>query len=218
MDNGVAVESLKRALIENMGSYGVDLSPEAVNKLGVYYDVLLRWNKLLHLVAPCSTEEFARRHLLESLVLIKHLPEQAHVADVGSGAGLPIIPCLIARADLYATLIEASKKKAIFLHEVLKQLDRKARIRAETFQNVLLENESYVTCRALDEFIFQLPELFVWAPPSSTLLLFGGDNVRIQVRKIIEKFQQPSSNRLDLQEFLLPLSERRFLFSLKKTG
>ena len=52
--------------------------------------------------------------MLESLMLLKHLPSDAKIADIGSGAGLPIIPCLIARPDLHATLIESSQKKSVF--------------------------------------------------------------------------------------------------------
>ncbi len=88
-------------------------------QLGEYYSLLTRWNDRLHLVAPCSPEEFATRHVLESLLLLKHLPHEAKIADIGSGGGLPIIPCLIARADLEVTMIESSQKKAVFLREAL---------------------------------------------------------------------------------------------------
>ena len=54
------------------------------------------------------------------LVLLKHLPANAKVVEVGAGAGLPIIPCLIVRPDLEAVLIEASKKKSVFLREALR--------------------------------------------------------------------------------------------------
>jgi len=85
-----------------MGSFDLDLPAETVTRLGDYYSLLTRWNDRLHLVAPCSPEEFATRHVLESLLLLKHLPDGAKVADIGSGAGLPIIPCLLARQDRLA--------------------------------------------------------------------------------------------------------------------
>ena len=85
-----------------------------VEQLGAFYSLLTHWNDRLHLVAPCSPEEFATRHVLESLMLLKHLPQDAKIADIGSGAGLPIIPCLLARPDLQATLIESSQKKSVF--------------------------------------------------------------------------------------------------------
>src|SRR5215216_8203986 len=103
----------EQSLTTNMVSFDFDLSAETVTLLAEYYSLLTRWNDRLHLVAPCSPEEFATRHVLESLVLLQHLPANARIADVGSGGGLPIIPCLVARADLKATLIESSQKKAV---------------------------------------------------------------------------------------------------------
>src|SRR5262249_62144750 len=113
------MDRFEQALVSNMGSFNLDLPDETVTQLGEYYSLLTRWNDRLHLVAPCSPEEFATRHVLESLILLKHLPPRATIADIGSGAGLPIIPCLIARPDLVATLIESSQKKAVFLREAL---------------------------------------------------------------------------------------------------
>src|SRR5215211_7730582 len=112
----------EQSLRLNMGSYDLDPSEETLTQLGEYYSLLTRWNDRLHLVAPCSPEEFATRHVLESLMLLKHLPQNAKIADIGSGGGLPIVPCLIARPDLEATLIESSQKKAVFLREALNHL------------------------------------------------------------------------------------------------
>src|SRR5919107_74556 len=139
------------ALRSNMQFYDVELSPEILEQLAAYYSLLTRWNDRLHLVAPCSPEEFATRHVLESLLLLKYLPPNAKVADVGSGGGLPIIPCLITRPDLEATLIESSQKTAVFIHEASKQLN--ATIIARAFEDIPAPPVSFVTCRALDQFM-----------------------------------------------------------------
>ena len=153
-----------------MGSFSLDLPGETVTRLGEYYSLLTRWNDRLHLVAPCAPEEFAVRHVLESLLLLRYLPSDASVADIGSGAGLPIIPCLIARPDLEATLIESSQKKSVFLLEALKQLGLKGTIIARRFEEVEAPSVSFVTCRALDQFTTKVSALINWAPQGSTLL------------------------------------------------
>ena len=183
-----------RALSANEADYDVELSAAAMAKLEKFYSVLIHWNERLHLVAPCSPEEFATRHVLESLLLIKHLPSNTKIADIGSGAGLPIIPCLIARPDLDATLIESSKRKAVFLREALKAVGRSATIIARRFEEIDAPEVEFVTCRALDQFISQIPILLNWAPKGSTLLLFGGENL------------------LDGERFLIPGSEKRYLY------
>jgi len=192
------LQRFEQSLSSRMSSYELDLSAETLTQLGEYYGLLARWNDRLHLVAPCTPEEFATRHVLESLLLLKHLPQGAKIADVGSGAGLPIIPCLIARDDLEATLIESSQKKAVFLREALNTVGRKATIVARRFEEIEAPAVSFVSCRALDQFMEKVPELIEWAPEGSTLLLFGGEELK---------------NRLpQAEQLLIPETNRRFLF------
>jgi 16S rRNA (guanine527-N7)-methyltransferase len=193
-------ERFEKALLANMRSFGVELSPETVALLGTYYSLLIRWNDRLHLVAPCSAEEFATRHVLESLMLLAHLPHGAKIADIGSGGGLPIVPCLIARADLDATLIESSQKKAVFLREALNAVGRKGTIVARRFEDIEAPEVEFVTSRALDQFEKKIDQLLDWAPQGATLLLFGGESLR----------------QAKWQAFLIPGSEKRYLFRGKE--
>jgi 16S rRNA (guanine527-N7)-methyltransferase len=196
------MNTFEQALISNMKSFEIELSPETVTQLGEFYSLLTHWNERLHLVAPCSPEEFATRHVLESLMLLPHLPQNAKIADIGSGGGLPIIPCLIARPDLEATLIESSKKKAVFLREAVNRLNLRGEIVAQRFEDVPAPPVSVVTCRALEQFTQKIPDLIKWAPPGSRLLLFGGETLGEELKKANAKFKQ----------ILIPRSEKRFLF------
>ena len=196
------LKRFEHSLISNMEKFELDLYTETVTQLGTFYSLLTRWNERLHLVAPCSPEEFAVRHVLESLMLLKYLPQNAKVVDVGSGGGLPIIPCLITRSDLQAILIESSQKKSVFLQEASNQLKLNGVVVARPFEEVEPPPVSFVTCRALDRFIDKIPKLVDWAPAGSTLLLYGGETLREALQKAGVKFETR----------LIPLSERRFLF------
>ncbi|HET6973991.1 MAG TPA: 16S rRNA (guanine(527)-N(7))-methyltransferase RsmG [Pyrinomonadaceae bacterium] len=196
------MNTFEQSLLSNMESFDLDLSPETVTQLGEYYSLLTRWNDRLHLVAPCSAEEFAVRHVLESLLLLRFLPANARVADIGSGGGLPIVPCLIARPNLEATLIESSQKKVVFLREASNRLGIRTSIIARPFEDVPAPRVSFVTCRALDQFMGKLPALINWAPRGSTLLLFGGETLGEQLRRASVNFEQ----------LLIPQSEKRYLF------
>jgi 16S rRNA (guanine527-N7)-methyltransferase len=202
------VSLFKQSVRAQLPHYGVELSPDVQEKLGDYYELLMRWNERLHLVAPCSPDEFASRHVLESLTLLAHLPDGAAVIDIGSGAGLPIIPCLVARTDITATLVESSQKKSVFLREALKTVGAltRATILARRFEESPPPEAEFITCRALDDFSSQLDALIHWTPVDRTLLLFGGQNLR----------ERLSSLKGNVNEFLLPASERRFLFKIKK--
>ena len=192
----------EQSLNSNQSVFDIELSSEMSSALSAYYSLLIHWNARLHLVAPCSPEEFATRHVLESLMLLKHLPQHAKIADIGSGAGLPIIPCLIARPDLHATLIESSAKKSVFLREALNTVDRHATVLAQRFEDVPPQDVSFVTCRALDQFMSKVSALVGWSPGASTLLLYGGETLREELKNTEIQFEQ----------FKIPLSERRFLF------
>lgn len=196
------MNGFEQSLVSNMGSFNLDLPSETITRLGEYYSLLTRWNDRLHLVAPCEPEEFAVRHVLESLLLLRYLPKKAAVADIGSGGGLPIVPCLIARPDLEATLIESSQKKVIFLREASNQLGLRTTIIARPFEDVPAPDVSFVTCRALDQFMKKLPALINWVPRGSTLLLFGGETLGEQLNKA----------KVTFEPFLIPRSEKRYLF------
>lgn len=194
------MNSFEQSLVANMGSFNLDLPAETVTRLGEYYSLLTRWNDRLHLVAPCSPREFAVRHVLESLMLLQHLPPNARVADIGSGGGLPIIPCLIARPDLQATLIESSHKKAVFLKEASRPFQ--ATIIAQPFEQVEPPPLDFVTCRALDHFMQKLPAIIDWIPQRTKMLLFGGEKLGEELSKA----------NLNFEQLLIPQSEKRFLF------
>jgi 16S rRNA (guanine527-N7)-methyltransferase len=164
----------------------------------------MAWTGRLHLVAPCSPDEFATRHVLESLLALPHLPQGARVADVGSGAGLPIIPCLIVRPGIHATLVESSARKAIFLREALRLLglSHTATVVAGRFETTPVMEVEIITCRALDRFKEMFPRLLAWSQPTSTLLLFGGPALELEIKK----------RALDYRAVLMPESEQRFLF------
>jgi 16S rRNA (guanine(527)-N(7))-methyltransferase RsmG len=203
-------QQFDRALKLHAAEFAVELSPDAVQKLNDYYELLLKWNGRLHLVAPCSAEEFAVRHVLESLLLLKHLPRNAMVVDVGSGGGLPIIPCLAMRDDLRANLIESSQKKAVFLNEALRQIraaDR-AKVIAVRFEDVTAPRADFLTSRALDRFGKVLPKLVAWARPATTFLLFGGPSLRTQIEGLLPSVMAQQ----------IPHSTRRFLIIASRSN
>jgi 16S rRNA (guanine527-N7)-methyltransferase len=201
MDLGQSKE-FRITLETEAANYGVELSPATLDRLVTYYELLNEWNPRLHLVAPTSAREFATRHVLESLLLLNHLPRHARVADIGSGAGLPIIPCLIARPDICAVLIESSKKKAVFLHEALVKTGTSvlATVIADRFENVDAPEVGFVTCRALERFEEMMPQLVKWAPDDAVFLFFGGDGLR------------GSMEGLEFTAQLIPNSKKRFLY------
>lgn len=194
------------SLRSNQAEFGVDLSDDAVERLANFYELVLQHNPLLHLVGPCSPTEFATRHILESITLLEFLPVNARFADVGAGAGLPSIPCLIARADLSAVLIESKEKKTNFLRMAVAELgliDR-TKVINKQFSEVTRPHVSHVTCRALDKFAQKVPQILKWSD-GRALLFFGGPSLGSVLQ----------ANKIECDQKLMPLSSQRFLFVAK---
>jgi 16S rRNA (guanine(527)-N(7))-methyltransferase RsmG len=158
------------AIENHQAAFGLNLAEEKILALAGYYEIIQKHNEILHLVAPAAAEEFATRHVLESLTALEFLPKNAKFADVGAGAGLPSIPCLIAREDLSGFLIESKLKKAKFLEEALSSCNLKARaeILNRQFEELQKPSAAYVLCRALDKFTQKLqrppPEIKIFRP------------------------------------------------------
>ncbi len=197
------IKAFSESFKQHAPDFGVEYLADRAAQFAAYYELLLKWNPRIHLVAPCSAEEFAIRHVLESTLLLKHLPLGAAVVDVGSGAGLPIIPCLLARDDLRATLIESSKKKAVFLNEALRVIasPERAAVIAVRFEETPSPPADFVTCRALDGFAEKLSQLVDWGPPGAKFGFFVGEDLRDQIPSLLPVIQVEQ----------IPLSDRRFL-------
>ena len=196
-------DTLRAAIGSNQEAFGLELTHEQIGRLDAYYEIIEEHNPILHLVAPSSVEEFAVRHILESLTLLKHLPENSKLADVGAGAGLPSIPCLLVRDDLKGRLIESKEKKARFLTEAVERLglaDR-AEVVNKQFIETHAANATQVTCRALDKFSDLLPRLIRWSGRRK-VLLFGGPRLEEALRKLGVPFDAE----------LMPMSTQRSLF------
>ena len=194
------------AIQKYQNDFSLNLTEDKILRLAGFYQLIQEHTEILHLVAPCSPEEFAFRHILESLTVLKYLPENTRFADVGTGAGLPSIPCLIVRDDLKGVLIESKLKKASFLNESLAncKLENRAKIINRQFEEIQKPNVSFILCRALDKFTKKLPKLLKWTGKSSSLF-FGGNNLQDELEKLNIKFE----------EMLMPQSEQRYLFIIK---
>ncbi len=109
--------SLEKQLLEGLDKLECGL-PEEREKIGThllqYILFLDKWNRIYNLTAVRKPEEMVTKHVFDSLTLLPVITG-AHLADVGSGAGLPGIPLAIVRPDWYVTLIESNQKKAAFL-------------------------------------------------------------------------------------------------------
>lgn len=110
---------LDRAIVRDLlAPFCVCLSAEAMDKLLVYLDLLLRWNQKINLTAIESAEECVTRHFGESFLLSKVIGLSGNLLDIGTGAGFPGLAIKLIAPDLDVILLEPVAKKRAFLKEV----------------------------------------------------------------------------------------------------
>ena len=101
----------------NVNSNGQD---HIIEQLVLYRRELLDWNTRMNLTAITDPDEVLIKHFLDSLSLLLAFDrEQAHMLDIGSGAGFPGIPLKIVRPQWQVTLLEATGKRINFLRHVI---------------------------------------------------------------------------------------------------
>jgi len=74
------------------------------------------------LLGPREADQIWERHVLNGVGIGGLIAPGSVVVDLGSGAGLPGLPLLLARPDLHLVLVEPKARRAEFLREVCADL------------------------------------------------------------------------------------------------
>jgi 16S rRNA (guanine527-N7)-methyltransferase len=142
------------------------LSAHQLDQVSAYLDRLIRWNARMNLTAVRDPEQIVARHFGESFFAAKQLlgreePPPRSATDIGSGAGFPGLPIKIFAPCLGMRLVEAQHRKAIFLREVIRDLQlQDCEVfagRAEALAEAKPDSSDLVTLRAVEHFQQVLP-------------------------------------------------------------
>ena len=137
---------------------GIDLGPEQVDSIRLYYRELLQWNSRANLTSVTEWEDVLEKHFLDSLTVSLALSgdmlERGRLIDVGAGAGFPGLPLKIAHPGVEATLIDSSAKKTAFLVHLAGRLGLDVTVRTGRAETLAHDPElrgsfDFVLARAL---------------------------------------------------------------------
>ncbi|MFK8078305.1 MAG: 16S rRNA (guanine(527)-N(7))-methyltransferase RsmG [Granulosicoccus sp.] len=104
------------------------VSDDLLPKLEHFLQLLAKWNRVYNLTAVRDPVQMVDRHIMDSLIMNRWMPESisvdglSDVIDIGSGAGLPVIPLAISRPDLSFISIESNGKKTRFQQQAVMEL------------------------------------------------------------------------------------------------
>ena len=136
-------------LVNYCQEIGVALDYTAVSRLEKYMQLIIEWNNKINLTSITSRDEFIVKHFCDSLSLLGkiEIPKGASLIDIGTGAGFPAIPLLIARPDLNITMLDSLNKRMVFISEqVLPSIELEAEVihgRAEELSKTKQYREKY---------------------------------------------------------------------------
>ena len=112
-------EEFNRELTEKLSKINVNIADKQAEQLYKYMNLLIEWNEKINLTAIIEPDDIILKHFVDSLTVLNEIPDNAKVADIGTGAGFPGLPIKIARPDTDVFLIDSLNKRIKFLDEVI---------------------------------------------------------------------------------------------------
>ncbi len=112
-------------LISGARLLGLELTTRQVEQFALYQRELKRWNKTYSLTTITKPLEVVNKHFLDSLNYLVPLAGDEEILDLGSGPGFPGLPLAIVLPKAKFVLVEARRKKTIFLTFICRQLGLK---------------------------------------------------------------------------------------------
>jgi len=132
----------------------LNVSRETLERLFVYCALVEKWNPAINLISKSGITEIWDRHVMDSAQLIRQMPAEAGLCcDLGSGGGFPGIVLAILSKELQPErrmiLVEADRRKSVFLTEASRLLDIAVSVKTERIEDIEPQNVDVITARAL---------------------------------------------------------------------
>ncbi|NLM37748.1 MAG: 16S rRNA (guanine(527)-N(7))-methyltransferase RsmG [Firmicutes bacterium] len=215
------------SLVKDLLQSFPELDAEKHEKLLAYLQLVLATTRTTNLTAITGREEAVVKHLYDSLIVIRLTPWSAwpKILDLGSGAGLPAVPLAITYPQQTYYLVEASRKKAAFLHRVKEELNLENIIilndRAENLahQKDLRGQYPVVTARAVAETAVLLELTIPFCKTGGYVLAYKGPNYRTEMEKAKQALSLLNAELKAEFSYQLPLAMgQRTLLLFEKLG
>lgn len=211
------------SLDKGCAKLGVDLDGDARDNLYTYFVELKKWSKKVNLIAKgTGDEEIVENHFVDSLALLRLLPRDGGLVDIGTGAGLPGLVCKAACPEMKVFLVEPRAKRVSFLQHIVRSLDLKnVHIHCNRIEEVpeLATDRAitHITSRAVSDIkgFVEMTEAFCDHP--ALRLCLKGPKWQEELVDAQHVLTEHGLEVMDTDEYVLPVSKAtRALVVLKK--
>lgn len=215
-------------LVHGAQKMGIKLNTEQIRKFSLYLKLLSQWNKKINLTSLKTPQEIIVKHFLDSLSCIKALNnytnlENASIIDVGTGAGFPGLPVKIVSPSISLSLLEAKKKKIIFLNEIKQEINfQKVEVltgRAETFGKHPDYRQKFdiVLSRALASLSTLSEYCLPLARVGGLFVAQKGRAYQEETNKALRAIQLLGGELIGVENLIIPfMDQERYLLIIKK--
>jgi len=202
-------------MLENFAKeHNLVLPENFPSKILEFCKLLIEANKTTNLVSKNDEQKLLTRHIADSLIFATvnvraQLIAPLHWADIGSGAGFPVIPlCLyFPQIKFYAT--ESRKKRCDFLKLAKQSLNlHNLEVIQGKAENCGLKNMDFVSCRAVGS----LDEDFEKA---KKILKKGGHFLTVKSKRLLDEMRAKNNKllkRANIMDYRLPGEEIEYIF------
>ena len=213
----------KDDLIEAAEHFGLELNDRQSELFDRYYRLVVDWNRRINLTAITDPKEFAIKHIVDSLSILRAEPELdgRRVIDVGTGAGFPGVPLKIFCPSLKLTLLDSLNKRINFLSAVVEELGlegvESVHARAEEAAHSDLRGAfDIVLSRAVARLSVLTEYCLPFADAGGKFIALKGSNVEGELKEARAAIKILGGAALEPIEFTLPNGDSRTLVLIEK--
>ena len=201
---------------------GIELNEEQINQFNQFYDLLIKYNKVMNLTGITEYEEVLEKHFYDSLTAVKKVDfNNSTLVDIGAGAGFPCIPLKIAFPSLKISVVDSLNKRMIFLQTVIDEIGLKNiycySMRGEDFAKLHREEFDYVTARAVARLNILNEICLPLVKVNGMFIAMKGNDGLIEIDECPNAFKKLGAKIEYIDEFYLPQEQsKRINIFIKK--
>ena len=203
---------------------GIELDDNQINQFNQFYELLIKYNKVMNLTGITEYEDVLEKHFYDSLTAAKKVDlNNSTLVDIGAGAGFPCIPLKIAFPSLKISVVDSLNKRMIFLQTVIQELGLKDiecySMRGEDFAKNHREEFDYVTARAVARLNILNEICIPLVKVNGYFISMKGQDGLVEIDECHNSFEKLGAKVDFVDEFFLPQeNSKRINVFIKKTN
>jgi 16S rRNA (guanine527-N7)-methyltransferase len=191
----------------------LNFSPDDINKLTLFHEELLKFNKKYNLISKSTEAHIWDRHILDSAQIVKYLSfeDDKSLSDMGSGAGLPgiILGIFNNNPKFHVKLYEKSNIKCDFLENIKNKLNIECDIYGR-YQDEEIHSE-YIVSRAFKQLSEVLRISREIVKVNHKLIILKGKNAENEIKKL----HQPLEFMYKLEKSITDIDSKILIIDVK---